>query len=406
MSLVSAPGRSREDSRYFERAPGRGPERGATMNSQSHVRVARGTAWTVGLFYLLIAFEFFYMASPFAFYFYSAYLPGLELLERTPWLAWLTRFYLPHFSDTSSILLNTLPIVGGVVTAIGTVGFLVGAGQVYSRKLLRRGAATGGMYRFVRHPQYASLILAGAGMLLLWPRILMVVFFVMMLFAYRLLAWVEERECIRKYGQSYVDYQQRTPRFLPFRLRLKPATAAPLDSWPLRATKTLLAYAAASSLTFGLAWAMQGYSVRHLYSYSTDDTVHVALTGRQRDALARIAARTAADPRVLERLGSATEMGSRFIAYVMPWEWVIPEVPMSGAEAHRAPAKFDPRRFRVVYTRAVLSGTRTVKGLDILRYALRVEPVAEVWIDEEGRVSRVIGPPDKTLYRTVPVPVF
>jgi len=34
-----------------------------------------------GAFYLLIAFEFFYMASPFAAYFYAVYGPGLDGLQ-------------------------------------------------------------------------------------------------------------------------------------------------------------------------------------------------------------------------------------------------------------------------------------------------------------------------------------
>ena len=40
---------------------------------------ARRTFWAVSAFYLLIAFEFFYMATPFALYFYSVYGPGLNI---------------------------------------------------------------------------------------------------------------------------------------------------------------------------------------------------------------------------------------------------------------------------------------------------------------------------------------
>lgn len=37
--------------------------------------------WTVAMFYMLVAFEFFYMASPFALYFYSVYRPGLDFIS-------------------------------------------------------------------------------------------------------------------------------------------------------------------------------------------------------------------------------------------------------------------------------------------------------------------------------------
>lgn len=38
---------------------------------------ARRALWASSVFYVLIAFEFFYMASPFAAYFYAVYGPGL-----------------------------------------------------------------------------------------------------------------------------------------------------------------------------------------------------------------------------------------------------------------------------------------------------------------------------------------
>ena len=48
------------------------------------------TFWTIAIFYLLIGFEFFYMASPFAIYFYSVYGPGLNSVNSNPTLAWLS----------------------------------------------------------------------------------------------------------------------------------------------------------------------------------------------------------------------------------------------------------------------------------------------------------------------------
>ncbi|MEW6367226.1 MAG: hypothetical protein AB1714_21560 [Acidobacteriota bacterium] len=75
-------------------------------------------------------------------------------------------------------------------------------------------------------------------------------------------------------------------------------------------------------------------------------------------------------------------------------------------KGHRAPGDHDRRRHKVILTKAVLRGDSGAQGLDILRHAVRMEFVAEAWIDELGRVSRVLGPPGKTFYGTVPVPVF
>ncbi len=369
-------------------------------------RAMRGTAWTVAIFYLLVVCEFFYMASPFAMYFYSVYSPGLDSLHRVSWSSWLPSFFLPHFADTSSFLVDAAPIVGGVFTAAGMLGFLVGAVQVYSRKLRRRGAAVGGIYRFIRHPQYASLILAGAGMLLLWPRYLMVTFFVTMLFAYYILAWVEERECVAKYGQAYLDYQHRTPKFLPFRIPLPDRLPALPRWWPPRIMVGACLYVAVLLLSFGVAFAMQTYTIRHLFAYYGEGSAYIALNRVDRGALQQLAGIATADPRVRDRLGVLGREKVRFINYVMPWEWAVSEIPMNGAREHHTPVDHERGRFKIVYTRAVLRTDRDVQGPDILRYTIRTTPVLEVWIDAEGRVAHVLDPPDLTFYGDVPVPIY
>jgi protein-S-isoprenylcysteine O-methyltransferase Ste14 len=364
----------------------------------------RGTAWTIGLFYLLIVFEFFYMATPFAVYFYGAYLPGLEVLNRIPGLGRLTGFFLPHYSATSSGLVNAAMPVGGVLTTLGLLGFSIGAVQVYGRKLRRRGAAVGGIYKILRHPQYASLILAGAGMLLLWPRIVMVVFYVLMLSAYRILAGMEERECLRKFGQVYAEYLERTPRFLPFRLPLGGRWVP--RSWPARLLTGILAFVATAALALGLAFASQAYTLRHLYTDVSDDAVTLSLTPLDAATSKRLVQTATADERVRIPVGEAAGRGARRVVYVLPWEWEVPEIPMNDVTDHHAPADYDRRRHRLVFTQALLRSRSEARGLDILRHAIRTVPLAEAWIDEQGRVARVSGPPEKTFYGTVPVPVF
>src|SRR5439155_8698452 len=68
-------------------------------------RVLTRSAW---VFYAIIVFEILFMISPFALYFYSAYRPVLDRLDRWAWTAWLTQFFLPHFSETTSRPLHTL----------------------------------------------------------------------------------------------------------------------------------------------------------------------------------------------------------------------------------------------------------------------------------------------------------
>ena len=101
------------------------------------------TFWVIAAFYVLIAFEFLYMASPFAIYFYSVYGPGLNFINKYPALVWLSTVFLPHIVvETSSVLVNSHNIVGGVFFIIGFLGFCITAGQVYYYKLARKGGSS------------------------------------------------------------------------------------------------------------------------------------------------------------------------------------------------------------------------------------------------------------------------
>lgn len=354
------------------------------------------------VFYLIIVLEFFYMATPFAVYFYSAYLPGLEALNRSPWTSWMTAFFLPHFAPTTSPLANAAPIIGAALTAIGLLGFSAAAVQVYSRKLRRLGAATGGLYRFVRHPQYAFLIFAGAGMLLLWPRYLMVIFFVTMLFAYRALARIEEAECERKFGLSYIDYQERTPRFFPIRTGLGRLLPFRPTSWPGRLGAGLL-YALALVIFLGGAAILQRHTINHLIADYQGNSAYIAIKPMNTGELRKIAGSAMSDPRVYKRIDTAATNGTVFINYVMPVDWAITEIPMNGAQCHHTPRKHD-NRFKIVFTRAVLR--RPAGGPGILYHTVRTKAAFEVWLDKEGMVARIVDPPDRAFYGDVPVPIY
>ncbi len=71
---------------------------------------------------MVIVFEVLFMSSPLAFSDYSGYGPVLQELDRWTWSAWLTEFFLPHFSETTSPVLNAIRgfawalVLGGVTT--------------------------------------------------------------------------------------------------------------------------------------------------------------------------------------------------------------------------------------------------------------------------------------------------
>ena len=78
---------------------------------------------------------------------------------------------------------------------------------------------TKGLYSLVRHPRYSAM-LAGmlgvclmAGTRLLWFTV--AVWWLVVLLS----IWLEERELVRRFGETYVRYRARVPAFLPIRLR-------------------------------------------------------------------------------------------------------------------------------------------------------------------------------------------
>ena len=366
-------------------------------------RAARTGFWAVAGCYVLIAFEFFYMASPFAAYVYAAYRPGLGRVMDLPGLAWLTEFFLPHYvTATSSWVVRLHEPVGIVVMALGLLGFTWGAGQVYWAKLTRRGAVTGGLYRWVRHPQYTALSLSGFGLLLLWPRYGALALWVTMLFAYGWLARVEERECERRYGPSYLDYQARTGGFLP-------GTTAWLP--PLGAGMGLLLYVACLGAALGLGRYLQHQSIRSLSALYQRDSAYVAVSDLERDPLGRVALVAGADPRVESALRAARERGGRaFINYVLPADAFVPEIPMSapaGVHCHQAPRGVKSAHYRVVFTQVERSRSAEPRGPAILLDAITRIPVLEAWIDlDQARVERVAAPSVLGRFAGTPVPIL
>jgi protein-S-isoprenylcysteine O-methyltransferase Ste14 len=78
---------------------------------------------------------------------------------------------------------------------------------------------TGGLYEWVRHPQYSGLFLIMIGMLIQWPTIITAFMFPVLLFVYYRLSKREEGEMIELFGEEYRKYMDRAPMFIPSVLR-------------------------------------------------------------------------------------------------------------------------------------------------------------------------------------------
>jgi len=77
---------------------------------------------------------------------------------------------------------------------------------------------TTGIYRYIRHPMYSSLLFLTLGALLKSISLAAVMLAVIACLAVVLAARAEEAENIARFGEAYRIYMRRTRRFLPFLL--------------------------------------------------------------------------------------------------------------------------------------------------------------------------------------------
>lgn len=74
---------------------------------------------------------------------------------------------------------------------------------------------TEGVYARIRHPQYLGLLVITIAFLIQWPTILTVAMWPVLLVMYYRLAKREESELLKRFGEEYLKYRERTSMFLP-----------------------------------------------------------------------------------------------------------------------------------------------------------------------------------------------
>ena len=73
---------------------------------------------------------------------------------------------------------------------------------------------TEGVYRFSRHPLYLSLVIIYLGTSIAAASWLFFLLAIANIFWIRIESLVEERYCLKKYGDDYKEYMNRTPRWI------------------------------------------------------------------------------------------------------------------------------------------------------------------------------------------------
>ncbi len=151
--------------------------------------------------------------------------PALFPFEHTSGHLWVTLL------DLGPAALLLIHIVSNVLMLDGLGLMGIGWWQIHRA---RGGPVMTGLYRMVRHPQYAAILAIMAGALIQWPTLPTIVMAPVLVAADLRLAAREEAEMLATFGPIFEAYRARTPGFVPFRAR-RPRTrqeARLTAAWP------------------------------------------------------------------------------------------------------------------------------------------------------------------------------
>jgi protein-S-isoprenylcysteine O-methyltransferase Ste14 len=108
--------------------------------------------------------------------------------------------------------MGALLVAGTLLSAMGTAGFWCTL-QVFAKTRADQTLETG-PYRLSRNPLYVSATLIFLGVCLATGSLLLSGILVLLFVLQHLMILAEERACRAKYGDPYVAYARRTPRYL------------------------------------------------------------------------------------------------------------------------------------------------------------------------------------------------
>ena len=359
----------------------------------------RGTAWAI---YAVFVLEILFLVSPLAPLFYAFYGPFLRFLERHPETAWLTQFFLPHISVTANPVLNLIQPLGWALLVAGTAFFLWSAVPLYWSMLLRRGQVVGGLYNSIRHPQYVGLAVMGFGVLLVWPRFLVLVSLIMMLGLYRVFAGTEESQCLARFGDSYRAYMARTGRFLPRAWSERLPRLLPPEG-PSRVLVGVAIFAATLGISIGVAFLLRNYSLTQVaVIYRDNETILSPARLSERDV--ELAYRAALADSSVRAVLDAAPPGKRLI-YIVPETWdLLPGEARPGG-VPRETANLDRNRYKLLFARA-RSHHPDATGADVVKDAYGLDPIIVARVDSAAERVTIEKPPAHVRWGDIPVPIY
>jgi protein-S-isoprenylcysteine O-methyltransferase Ste14 len=389
--------------------------------------------WLASVLYGLVMIEVVIMISPFAFYWYSLYAPTLQGLHRWRATAWMESFFLPHSVITTSSLLEFMRWrVGSWAFGLGLLAALICGVQVYGTKLLKRKAAESWMYKYIRHPFYLSLAVAGFGLLTIWPRMIILVLYVGMLLLYYFLARFEEKQ-VEAAHPEYAEYRKRTGMFLPgnpggklFRV---------FFGWiPNRGLALATSSAVIVALVLGGALALRRDTIAHSATelMPADRIMAIAIWPTPPDRIQQVVSAALQDERV--RAALEKEQGAAFTAHLLPKDYGMVNMFADVGTDHRMFSKVsvlritswlgfavpsvDPRHknrimgspqedYKVVFSRVDEPGDTQLPVSKVTDLSAKMTPVVIAYVDGANPVvDNVLIPPRRSFWGDITMPMF
>lgn len=380
---------------------------------QAPIRVA-------AIFYALIMLEVLIMISPFAAYFYSFYGPLLQSLDRSPWTAWTGSFFLPHSVYTSSSVLEFFRWgLGPFLFVTGMLGFFIFAVQLYSAKLRRQGVVKNLVYSYIRHPQYLSLIIAGLGLLTVWPRIVILLLYIGMIFAYFYLAKFEERRMQSKHPE-YLLYMERTAMFIPGSPGKK--LFGFLFGWiPNRKAAQMAAAVIVITLLLAGGASLRNLTISRIATVKMpeENLLAISVFPKSGNSL-REAIKAATTPDAVRGI-LAREGSVSFTAHVLPMNYGMVDMfaDVGRSQEHRNPVEArlldfksqtmgtESDEVKVVFSRIDKPGGKFVPVDEILGLGTKMTPVLIVDVDLATKeFINITVPPRRSGWGNITMPIF
>lgn len=75
---------------------------------------------------------------------------------------------------------------------------------------------TTGLYKIIRNPTYLGLFILNIGLWLIWPTWTIFILNVLFIYTLEILVRCEEDYLEKVYGEEYIEYKDRTKRYIPF----------------------------------------------------------------------------------------------------------------------------------------------------------------------------------------------